>query len=100
VNAKKIILRPFLVGILTLKNELLQSAPERSIFMHKIEKKNLRRGTPPLAGGGHPLPHPPPRRLDHRAFGARPLPPPLYKILNTPLRLTAIYVSYSFRFQM
>jgi len=38
-ECKKIILRPFLVGILTLKNKLLQSAPEHSIFMHKIERK-------------------------------------------------------------
>jgi len=36
VNAKKIILRPFLAGILTLKT-VLQTAPELT-FIQKIEK--------------------------------------------------------------
>ena len=37
-ECKKIILRPFLAGILTLKT-VLQSAPEHAIFIQKIEKK-------------------------------------------------------------
>ena len=37
VNAKKLILRPFLAGILTFTT-VLQMAPEYAIFIQKIEK--------------------------------------------------------------
>ena len=73
---RKIILRPFLAGILTLKT-VLQSAPEHAIFIQKIEKIL-------------PTPSAPIRRLDPCAFGARPLLP-LYKILGTPLAATLPY---------
>jgi len=57
-ECKKVTLRPFLAGILTLKT-VLQSAPGHAIFTQKIEKFS----GPPV-GGGHPFRHSLPRYLD------------------------------------
>jgi len=79
---QKIILRPFLANIFTLKT-VLQSAPEHAIFIQNIEKFSGEGArsppqTPLPAEGGHPSRnHPLGAVVDPRAFGARPLPPPL-----------------------
>jgi len=50
---------------------MLKSAPKHVIFIFKIQKFSGEGAQPPPpVGGGHPLPHPPPQRLDLRAFGA------------------------------
>jgi len=69
-ECKKIILRPFLAHVLTLKT-VLQSAPQHSIFIQKIEK---------FSGKGA-------ARIHHsrRAFGTRPLPPLHNRRYITPL---------------
>ena len=56
-------LRPFLASILTLKQCSSQESPEHDFFIQKIVKKTA------------PTPRRP-RRLDPRALGSRPLPPP------------------------
>jgi len=95
---QQIILRPFLVGILTLKNELLQSAPERSIFMHKIEKKS-EEGHPTHSGRGTPPPAstpsaPRPSRLRRSTIAPTPLQNPKYATaFDCNLRILFVQIS-------
>ena len=74
-ECKTLILRPFLASILTLKT-VIQSAPEHTIFIQKIEKFS------------HPS-------LGASTGSSRPLTP-LYKILDTPLAVnTTLLVWFS-----
>jgi len=72
-ECKKLTLRLFLAGILTLKT-VLQSAPEHAIF---IQRETI----PPAPTSSAPMVPP------LRTFGARPFP--IYKILHMPLYMTS-----------